>query len=352
MAGEDLNYYYFGHLMAAGLVRLSGVAPDVGYNLAVAAFFALSVVAAFGLAYALGDRLATGLWGVALCIVAGTIGSGLELVQEGGPLRTYDWFGASRVIEGTINEFPAFSFTLADLHGHVMAIPFSLLALAFGLQLALAGPAAAAARAGRARARRGRDRDRHAVRDQRLVVPRRRAGSCCSAALVRAGEPASLRERGRTLVWALAALLLAVIAVLPFLLTYDAAADGLGRRHGARVVLELGARPRRALRPVRLPRRDAPTRSGSRARATRGARRAGGGGSRCSRARCWPPPTSPRSRALVVLGWVAAHAAFLSRAPVVERFVVGADRRRAAVPPDPGAGLRPATRSTAASSTA
>ena len=48
MAGEDLNYYYFGHLMAAGLVRLTGVAPDVGYNLALAAFFALSVVAAFG----------------------------------------------------------------------------------------------------------------------------------------------------------------------------------------------------------------------------------------------------------------------------------------------------------------
>ena len=36
MAGEDLNYYYLGHLMAAGLVKLSGVAPDVGYNLAVA----------------------------------------------------------------------------------------------------------------------------------------------------------------------------------------------------------------------------------------------------------------------------------------------------------------------------
>ena len=141
MAGEDLNYYYLGHLMAAGLVRLSGVAPDVGYNLAVATFFALSVVAAFGLAYALGDRLATGLWGVALCVVAGTIGSGLELVSDGGPLRSYDWFGASRVIEGTINEFPSFSFTLADLHGHVMAIPFSFLALAFGLQLAIAGPA-------------------------------------------------------------------------------------------------------------------------------------------------------------------------------------------------------------------
>ena len=82
MAGEDLNYYYLGHLMAAGLVRLCGVAPDVGYNLAVATFFALSVVAAFGLALALGDRIASGLWGVALCIVAGTIGSGLELARR------------------------------------------------------------------------------------------------------------------------------------------------------------------------------------------------------------------------------------------------------------------------------
>ena len=54
MAGEDLNYYYLGHLMASGLIRLSAVAPDVGYNLAVATFFALSVVAAFGLAYAIG----------------------------------------------------------------------------------------------------------------------------------------------------------------------------------------------------------------------------------------------------------------------------------------------------------
>src|SRR5215212_3323050 len=141
MAGQDLNYYYLGHLMAAGLVRLSGVAPDVGYNLAVATFFALSAVAAFGLAAALAGRVAAGLWGVALCLVAGTIGAGLDVLGDDGPLRAYDWFGASRVIEGTINEFPAFSFTLADLHAHVMAIPFSLLALGFGLQLALAGPA-------------------------------------------------------------------------------------------------------------------------------------------------------------------------------------------------------------------
>ena len=227
MAGEDLNYYYLGHLMAAGLVRLSGVAPDVGYNLAVAGFFSLSVVAAFGLAYAIGDRLATGLWGVALCIVAGTIGSGVELFSEGGPLRSYDWFGASRVIEGTINEFPAFSFTLADLHGHVMAIPFSLLALAFGLQVALTGPAPpprgpaalelvfAAISVGTL----------YAINAWSFPVI---AGLVALGALVRIRLAQTVRERVRTLIWTVVMLLLGVLAVLPFLLTYDTAADGFG----------------------------------------------------------------------------------------------------------------------------
>jgi YYY domain-containing protein len=67
---------------------------------------------------------------------------------NGGP--GYDWFGASRVIQDystvngqkqavgfpTINEFPAFSFLLADMHPHVIALPFVLLVL--GISLALA----------------------------------------------------------------------------------------------------------------------------------------------------------------------------------------------------------------------
>src|SRR3954447_9558818 len=227
MSGEDVNYYYLGHLMAAGLVRLSAVAPDVGYNLAVAAFFALSVVAAFGLAFALGRRVSVGLWGVALCIVAGTIGSGLQLFHHGGPLRDYDWFGASRVIKGTINEFPSFSFTLQDLHGHLMAIPFSLLALAFGLQLAVAGPAPpprgpAALELGLAAIAIG---TLYAINAWSLPVI---AGLIALAALVRMRDAPTLRERARTLAWTAAALVLAVLAVLPFLLTYDTAAQGFG----------------------------------------------------------------------------------------------------------------------------
>src|SRR5215217_8659883 len=208
MAGEDLNYYYLGHLMAAGLVRLTGVAPDVGYNLAVATFFALSVVAAFGLAGALAGRVSAGLWGVGLCILAGTLGAGLELLREGGPLRGYDWFGASRVIEGTINEFPAFSFTLADLHAHVMAIPFSLLALAFGLQLAVAGPpppprpqaalelVLTAIAVGTL----------YAINAWSFPVV---AGLVLLGAVVRLREAPGVRERMRTVIWAVTALVLA-----------------------------------------------------------------------------------------------------------------------------------------------
>src|SRR3954469_4423587 len=228
MAGESLNYYYLGHLMAAGLVRLSGVAPDVGYNLAVAGFFALSAVAAFGLAAALVGRISAGLWGVALVLVGGTIGAGIDVLGHGGPLRDYDWFGASRVIKGTINEFPSFSFTLADLHAHVMAIPFSLMALAFGLQLALAGPPgpprpAAALELGASAIAIG---TLYAINAWSFPVV---AGLYLLGALVRLRDVPVLRERARTLAWALVALLLAVIAVLPFLLDYDAAADGLGK---------------------------------------------------------------------------------------------------------------------------
>src|SRR5204862_4803794 len=61
---------------------------------------------------------------------------------------SYDWWGPSRIILDyrtvtnpgqppqkekvgyeTINEFPAFSFLLADMHPHVMALPLVLLAL-------------------------------------------------------------------------------------------------------------------------------------------------------------------------------------------------------------------------------
>ena len=44
------------------------------------------------------------------------------------------------MIPDTINEFPSFSFILGDLHAHVIALPFTVLAIAFAMQVALRGP--------------------------------------------------------------------------------------------------------------------------------------------------------------------------------------------------------------------
>jgi YYY domain-containing protein len=146
-AGADLNYYYLGQLAMAVLVKLTGVPPDEGYNVAVAALFALTASAVFTVgatiwAAARGPRraVAAGLGAVVLVVVGGNLEGARLLIADGGPLRDYDWFAASRVVDDTINEFPWFSFLLGDLHAHVLALPFTLLALAFALQVVLAGP--------------------------------------------------------------------------------------------------------------------------------------------------------------------------------------------------------------------
>src|SRR3954447_17895368 len=152
MAGEDLNYYYLGHLAMAMVIRVTGVAPDRGYNLAFALLAALSAVSVFTLAGTLwaaarpkleGVRAspdAAGLAAVVGCIVPGNLAGLREWLDAANPPGDYDWFAPSRVIPGTINEFPWFSFLLQDLHAHVLALPFTLVALGFALQVALVGP--------------------------------------------------------------------------------------------------------------------------------------------------------------------------------------------------------------------
>lgn len=62
--------------------------------------------------------------------------SGLQRVWASGqPLPPYDFWGPSRVIPNTINEFPYWSFLFADLHPHLIGIPFGVFFLALVLVL-------------------------------------------------------------------------------------------------------------------------------------------------------------------------------------------------------------------------
>ena len=163
-AGGHVLYYYGGHLIAATLTHLTGTAPQYAYNLALSGFYASLVTAAYGLAAAMADargapRRAAGYLGGffvgfasnlvvpvtgLIWLLPDSLASGLadrvaaplaetysgELVRTG--LSEFGYWGPSRVIPGTINEFPLFAFLNGDLHGHMLSTQFLLLITALG----------------------------------------------------------------------------------------------------------------------------------------------------------------------------------------------------------------------------
>ncbi len=239
MAGETVNYYYLGHLLLALPAHVLSLAPDVAYNLAVAGLFALSASAVFTLAGTLwasaiargvraaGGPVGAGLTAVTLLLVLGNLAGAREWLQADKPPGDYDWFGVSRVIPDTINEFPAFSFLLGDLHAHVLAIPFTLLALAFALQVALAGPradlawrsVAEALAAGLAIGA------LYAINSWSYPVA---AGLLVGAVVVWLRGPEARGRRPFAVVWTVLVLLAGFVLVLPFWLNFDPAARGIG----------------------------------------------------------------------------------------------------------------------------
>ncbi len=154
-AGERVQYYYGGHMIAALLARLTGTAPRFAYNLALPGFYAAFVTAAYSLAGAvaadrgrsrvsagvfaavlvgLASNLATPLRALAWWVGDGTVlwVTGLDAAWAVDGPATFSYWPASRVIEGTINEFPLFAYLNGDLHAHMMSPPLTLLVAAVG----------------------------------------------------------------------------------------------------------------------------------------------------------------------------------------------------------------------------
>ena len=175
-AGGYLNYYYWGQFLVATLIRATGIDPAVAFNLAVPLFFALTVAGAFTVVYNLaegtrrsratlagaesegdpeGRQVRSGRIWMASPVLAGLAGAlfvavlgnldGAVQVGQGAwralvqdlPFGQFDFWRSSRMMPPgiEITEFPFFTFLFADLHAHLMALPYTLLAL--GLAVAL-----------------------------------------------------------------------------------------------------------------------------------------------------------------------------------------------------------------------
>jgi YYY domain-containing protein len=180
LSGFAISYYYFGYAIVAVLTRLSGVPSEVAFNLAIALLFALAASGAFSLTYNLVARhqeggkkgaalpTAFGALGALFVAVMGNLEGALEAMHTRGlgsssfwewidvknlasapitgswiPTDNWWWWRASRVVhdvvfgaeQEVIDEFPFFSFLLGDMHPHVLALPFVLLALGLALNL-------------------------------------------------------------------------------------------------------------------------------------------------------------------------------------------------------------------------
>lgn len=143
MSGTVIYYYYFGYLIVADLIKLTGIMPSIAFNLATASFFALSTTTAFGIGYNLTEKIRYGIVTAFFVTVAGNLVGFFQLmyilfVQKGDVLSFFYWT-SSRVIPDTINEFPFFSFLQGDVHAHMISITFQLLVVLLLLNVMKSG---------------------------------------------------------------------------------------------------------------------------------------------------------------------------------------------------------------------
>jgi YYY domain-containing protein len=124
-AGERFPYYHFGSWLFSIPLRVSGIPPEIGYNLVVALLGALAAGAAFGLVRIRGGSRALGLFAALLLVFGGTFDGARQLLA-GAPLGGVDVWPSSRRVLNTITEWPLFTIWLGDLHPHAVAIPFFL----------------------------------------------------------------------------------------------------------------------------------------------------------------------------------------------------------------------------------
>lgn len=193
LSGYAISYYHFGYILAGLLGKITRVSGGVTFNLMLAAVFGMSASGAYGVVYNLlaefgqtigkkVNHLTWSLLGPIYLLFVSNLEVVFEVLHQTGvgwnqdtgtsrfwawvnidslryppqeptkPIlsRFWWWWQSSRVIHdidlvgnvsglSPIDEFPAFSFVLGDLHPHVLAIPLAMLIAGTALNIYLGG---------------------------------------------------------------------------------------------------------------------------------------------------------------------------------------------------------------------
>jgi YYY domain-containing protein len=168
LSGNDINYYYFGHVEVATLSKLTAIPTRVSFNLAIASVVALAGLGAAGVAYNL--IVARVRWryaylfaalaplffvamsnieGLFEMMAAHGIGSegfydALGIRGLDGPRETTKWYPTEPFWWGRANAYmsgwgdrllPFNRLLIADLHSEILAMPMAMLLIGLGLNL-------------------------------------------------------------------------------------------------------------------------------------------------------------------------------------------------------------------------
>lgn len=117
MGGDLSVYYYLGHWMIASLGLTAGIPSHILFNLALPTVAALAAVNLYGVGHLLLPKLK--LLPVMLFFA---INPAFVILSVAGTAWNTLLWNSTRVIDGTINEYPLFSFIFGDVHAHVVGI--------------------------------------------------------------------------------------------------------------------------------------------------------------------------------------------------------------------------------------
>ncbi|HEX3721380.1 MAG TPA: DUF2298 domain-containing protein, partial [Nitrolancea sp.] len=134
-AGGAMNYYYYGFYLIAYLWKLTGIPPEIGFQLGMATVSATLIAGVFSVASTIGsDVLRTtrlkwvviaGGCGVLLHSLIGNLDGFVQVVTSTG--QSFDFWRSRSVVTYAITEFPYFTQIWADLHPHAIDLPITVL---------------------------------------------------------------------------------------------------------------------------------------------------------------------------------------------------------------------------------